>query len=232
MKIENLSDKITIVNGDCLEYLRTLDEKSIDLIVTDPPYNMAYNGRGKINSFEIFENDDLTDENHSKWFSEILVEMHRVLKDDSAIYIWIDWRNYARFYGLIKQFFDIKNCIVWDKTSIGMGQYYRFQHEFCIYSHKGKPILNVKGSCADVWQIKRETGYEHPTQKPITLMYKCLQNSSSSDNIILDPFMGSGSTLVAAEMLGLRAIGIELDEKYYELSKRRLLSKINQATLF
>lgn len=228
---EKLSDNITIINGDCLEYLAKLTDKSIDLIVTDPPYNMAYNGRGKENPFDVFENDNLSDEEHSKWFNEIAKEMFRILKDNTAIYVWIDFRNYARFFNILSQYFTIKNCIVWDKKSFGMGQCYRFQHEFCIYAHKGKPFLKVKGSYSDIWQVKRETSYEHPTQKPVDLIYRCLNHSANTGDLIIDPFMGSGSTLVAAEMLGLRSIGIELDNKYYEIAKGRLNAKLRQTTL-
>ena len=129
--IEGIRNRI--INSDCIEIMKELPDKSVDLIVTDPPYNMNYSGRGKVNSFENFKNDDLDEEEHSEWFDSILKELYRILKDDKAIYIWIDFRNYARIYNLVKKYFSIKNCIVWDKGSIGMGQHFRFQHEFLVF---------------------------------------------------------------------------------------------------
>lgn len=173
--------KNIIIQGDCLEVMKEIPDGSIDLVVTDPPYNMAYSGRGKINSFVGFKNDDIDEEKHTEWFGYVVKDLYRVLKDNTSIYVWIDFRNYARFYNIIKKYFIIKNCIVWDKKSIGLGQSYRFQHEFCIYAVKGKPILNFeKKNVSDVWTLNRDTSseYKHPTQKPISAMYLPIQYSS------------------------------------------------------
>lgn len=213
-----------IIQGDCLEILKSFPSQSIDLIVTDPPYNMAYSGRGKINLFDNFENDDLPESEHSAWFDDILSELYRVLKDNAGIYIYIDFRNYARIYPLVKKYFDIKNCIVWDKESIGMGQCFRFQHEFCIYAQKGTPVLNFeKKNIGDVWRFKREIEeYQHPTQKPLYAMYMPIVYSSKVGDIILDPFVGSGTTAMAAKQLGRRYIGIEISDKYCEVARQRV----------
>lgn len=171
----------SIYNADCLEALKFIPDKSIDLVVTDPPYNMDYHGRGKINSFEKFANDNLTEQQHTEWFEKVLTELNRVLKDNTAIYIYIDFRNYARIYPLVKKYFEIKNCIVWDKESIGMGMFYRFQHEFCIFGVKGKPQLySEKRNLADVWHLKRDSSssYDHPTQKPLSAVSLPIQHSS------------------------------------------------------
>ena len=108
--------------------------------------------------------------------------------------------------------------------NFGMGQYYRFQHEFCIYAHRGKALLNNAGQQSDVWQIERDNKivYSHPTQKPVSLMIRCIEDSSVSGDLILDPFLGSGTTLVAARQLGRRGIGIEIDRKYCEIAEKRI----------
>jgi len=214
-----------VICGDCLEVLKDIPDKSIDLVVTDPPYNMNYSGRGKvINSFDGFENDNLDEEEHSKWFSNVLYELYRVLKDNTSIYIWIDFRNYARIYGLINELFKIKNCIVWNKESFGMGAYYRFQHEFCIFAIKGKPELNIGHNISDVWSFKRDViaNYQHPTQKPIDCSFIPISHASKQNDIILDPFLGSGTTAVAAKQLKRNFIGIEISEKYCEIARKRL----------
>jgi len=185
---------------DAMELLKQIPDESIDLVLTDPPYNMNYSGRGKDNEFKEFANDNLNEKEHSEWFNNILKEYYRVLKDNKSIYIWIDFRNYARIYNLVKELFDIKNCIIWDKKSIGMGQCFRFQHEMCIYAWKGKGELYLeKKNIPDIWQLKRDnvSEYNHPTQKPLSAMEKPILYSTKADDLILDVFMGSWTTAVA-----------------------------------
>ena len=126
-----------IHNMDCLEFMKTLPDKCIDLVLTDPPYNLDYNGRGKITKHDKFANDSLTDEDYKNFVSGIVKEFSRILKSDNAVYVWIDWRNYDIWLNELKKYFDIKNCIVWVKQGFGMGQYFRFQHEFCIFACGG-----------------------------------------------------------------------------------------------
>jgi site-specific DNA-methyltransferase (adenine-specific) len=212
-----------IILGDCLVELKKIEGTSVDLIITDPPYNMNYSGRGKLNHFDGFANDNLTQGEHTAWFDMCLKEFYRVLKNDSAIYIYIDFRNYARIYNVVAKYFDIKNCIVWDKCSIGMGQSYRFQHEFVIYAVKGKPKLHfVKKNIPDIFRVKRVGGkYKHPTQKPVNIIKPFIEYSSLPNDIILDAFAGSGSTALACVELGRRYIVIEQDPKYVEIIKER-----------
>jgi len=212
-----------VINGDCLEVMKDIPDKSVDLVVTDPPYNMDYSGRGKVNKFEGFNNDKLDEEEHSEWFSKILSEFYRVLKEDSVIYIWIDFRNYARIYNLVKKLFSIKNCIVWDKRSIGMGQHFRFQHEFCIYAIKGNYKLE-NHKIGDIWQLKRESvvNYQHPTQKPLGASYLPIKYSSKESDVVLDTFLGSGTTAIAAKQLNRNFIGIEISKDYCKIANERL----------
>ena len=126
-----------VICGDCLEVMKDIPDNSVDLVLTDPPYNLNYSGRGKVIKHKKFVNDFLTDDDYISFVSAVVKECGRVLKDDNAIYIWIDWRNYNIWFNEMKKYFDIKNCIVWVKQSFGMGQYYRFQHEFCIFACRG-----------------------------------------------------------------------------------------------
>jgi DNA modification methylase len=160
-----------IHNFDCLEFMRGMPSACIDMVLTDPPYNMAYSGRGQQN-FKPLENDDINEQEHTEWMKSIVQELYRVSKDDAHLYMWVDWRNYPRFYNVVKSAFKIKNCLVWDKNNFGMGQDYRYQHEFCIYATKGSPALYFeKKNVPNVISISKETvsDYVHPTQKPITL---------------------------------------------------------------
>lgn len=231
--IDKYIDKVTC--ADCLQVTKELPDKCVDLVVTDPPYNMGYSGRSDINKFKGFDNDNLTDKEHSAWFNNILGELYRILKDNTAIYIYIDFRNYARIYSLVAQRFDIKNCIVWYKNNFGMGQHYRFQHEFCIYAIKGKHELRLtKRNISDIWQFKKDdvNSYEHPTQKPIYAMYKPIEYSSDIDGLVIDPFFGSGTLGVAATRLNRRFIGIEKEPKYCEIAQKRIEKERNQLKLF
>ena len=212
-----------IIKGDSLEVLKNIEDESIDLCIIDPPYNMDYHGRGKINKFTTIKNDNIDASDHSAWFTKITEGIYRKLKNDSAIYIFIDYRNYPRLYKVIGEYFDIKNCIVWDKGSIGMGQAYRFQHEFIIYAVKGKPKLNfVKRNVSDIIKVKRDSVYVHPTQKPIELVEKLVLYSSNPGDLVLDCFAGSGSTLVASKKNKRNFIGIEIEEKYCKIIAERL----------
>lgn len=213
-----------IICADCLDILPKIPDKSIDLIVTDPPYNLAYSGRGtKKTKFEKFANDNLQQIEYEKWFFAVCKQMHRVLKDDTAMYVFIDWRNYPALYRIISNFFQIKNCIVWAKDHFGLGYAYRFQHEFIIYAIKGRPKLNTKEYLSDVWRIKKyKEEYAHPTQKPEAIMALPILHSSQENDIVLDPFVGSGTTALAARNLERRFVGIEIDENYAKLAEHRL----------
>lgn len=220
-----------IIEGDCLEVMKTLDSGSIDAIITDPPYNLDYKGRGKNLKHEKFANDSSDESEYEEFVGRVTLEMGRVAKETACMYLFIDWRNYplwARY--IAKDFAPVKNCIVWVKQGIGLGQFYRFQHEFCIFSVRGGYHLN-RHDVSDVWNESRESTshYLHPTQKPTNLLMKAINHLPDNENIkILDPFMGSGSTILAAKMLKRNAIGIELDPKYCQIARNRL----SQDTLF
>ena len=117
--------------------MKTFPDKSVDLVLTDPPYNLDYTGRVK-GKFTKFDNDNLKENDYAEFVRLISLEIARVCKDDSAVYLFIDWRNYPIWSQNIAEFYaPIKNCIVWAKPGMGVGQFYRFQHEFCIFSVRG-----------------------------------------------------------------------------------------------
>ena len=221
--MEELLNKIH--NVDCFDLFKMLPDKSIDLVVIDPPYNLAYNGRGKVNSFEVFAGDKMELGDYAEFMYNVFKECYRVLRDDTAIYCFIDYRKYPLFYELVGKDFDIKNCLVMDKGSIGMGQHYRFQHEFCIYAIKGKHKLRLeKKNVSDVWNFKRQCGATsiHPTQKDVEVLKKIIQYSSDKGQIVLDCFSGSGSTCVAAKAIGRQFICSEVDPAYVLKAQARL----------
>ena len=209
---------IKLHNGDCLEVMKDIPDKSIDLIVSDPPYflGMTHNGqKGCFNDLKICE----------PFFSELFSQYKRVLKESGRVYFFCDWRGYAFYYPIFSKHIPARNLIVWDKKN-GAGNQYNFSHEFIIYGTL-KPH-NQGGT--NVWRetafssgAKKTNGEKvHPTQKPIELIERIIKDSTKENDIVLDSFMGSGTTGVACVNTGRKFIGIELDEQYFEIAEQRI----------
>ena len=219
--------KVDVVIGDLIEIgdhrllcgdstgadqvAKLMNGEKADMVFTDPPYNVAFNGRS--GKFDVIENDNIskTDfENLINGFVSIL----NILKPDSY-YVWCNWK----FYGLLQSKLDFKACIVWAKNVFGLGRGYRHQHEFCLFNGKLDEGINNE---TDLWEIKKDSKYMHPTQKPVELAARALGNHKNSKNIV-DLFLGSGSTMVAAHQLKRKCYGMELDPKYCQVIIDRMI---------
>lgn len=197
--------------------------QAADMVFTDPPYGMSYEGgRGKKN-FGMIKGDDAQGANLIALVQEALSTAKAHSKDGSAFYVCFPWRTYAEFEGALTSCgIEVSACIVWDKKSIGLGhQHYRPQHEFIFYSKGGN--FHGDRSESDVWYMGRgNTGaYVHPTQKPVELIERAVGNSSKAGDIVVDCFGGSGSTLIACEKTGRHARLMELDPKYVDVIVKR-----------
>jgi len=188
---------------------RLMDGKKADMVFTDPPYNVAFNGRS--GKHEVIKNDNLSD----KDFKDFITSFANVIRaiNPSVYYIWCNWK----FYGILQDLLDYKCCIVWAKNVFGMGKGYRHQHEFCLFNGK---IDEVVKNESDLWEIKKDTNYQHPTQKPVALSVRAFGNHIKLLNV-LDLFGGSGSTLLGAEQTGRKAFLMELDPKYCDVIIKR-----------
>ena len=186
-----------------------MDGNSVDLIFTDPPYNVAFNGRS--GKHDVIKNDDLPEHE----FENFILEVCSVIKvlDPKAYYVWCNWN----FYGLLQRNLKFKTCIVWAKNVFGMGQGYRHQHEFCLFNGKIDEVIKNE---SDLWEVKKDTNYVHPTQKPVALSVRAFGNHIKLLNV-LDLFGGSGSTLIGAEQTGRKAFVMELDPKYCDVIVKR-----------
>ena len=193
-------DSTDILNIDLL-----LNGAKVDMIFTDPPYNVGFNGRS--GNFDVIKNDDLSETD----FVDFINDTIKVIKEIDApcYYIWCNWK----FYGILQKKLDYKSCIVWAKNVFGLGKGYRHQHEFCMFN--GEIDEDIKNE-SDLWEIKKDTNYVHPTQKPVALCARALGNHKKAQNII-DLFGGSGSTLIACEQLGRTCYMCELDPKYVDV---------------
>ncbi len=192
---------------DCVDKL--MNGKSVDMIFTDPPYNVGFNGRS--GKHEVIKNDNLSDSDFADFIDGTIATIKAV--DPKAYYIWCNWD----FYGILQGKLDYKSCIVWAKNVFGMGVGYRHQHEFCLFN--GKIDEYVKNE-SDLWSIKKDSNYVHPTQKPVELSVRAFGNHVKLLNI-LDLFGGSGSTLIGAEQTGRNAFIMELDPKYIDVIIKR-----------
>ena len=192
---------------DAVEKL--MDGNKVDMVFTDPPYNVAFNGRS--GKHDIIKNDNLPEEEFATFIDEVCNTIKAV--DPKAYYIWCNWN----FYGILQGKLDYKTCIVWAKNVFGMGNGYRHQHEFCLFNGKIDEVIKNE---SDLWEVKKDTKYVHPTQKPVALSVRAFGNHIKLLNV-LDLFGGSGSTLIGAEQTGRKAFVMELDPKYCDVIVKR-----------
>lgn len=188
---------------------KLLNGNKVDLLFTDPPYNVAFNGRS--GKHDVIKNDNLEDAQFEAFIQEVCNTIQAV--DPKAYYIWCNWK----FYGVLQKLLPYKACIVWAKNVFGMGIGYRHQHEFCLFNGK---IDEVVKNESDLWEIKKDTNYVHPTQKPVALSVRAFGNHIKLLNV-LDLFGGSGSTLIGAHQTGRTAFIMELDPKYCDVIVKR-----------
>ena len=196
---------------DSDQVVKLLNGQKIDLLFTDPPYNVAFNGRS--GKFDVIENDNLNDEDFDKFIEEFSQTVHTL--NIPIKYIWCNWK----FYGTLQKHFELNACIVWAKNVFGLGRGYRHQHEFCFFEGKLDEGINNE---SDLWEIKKDSNYMHPTQKPIELSSRALNNHKNAKNI-LDLFGGSGSTLVGIHQLNRIGYIMELDPKYCQVIIDRMM---------
>ena len=213
-----------LYQGDCLEVMGSIKDKSVDLIVTDPPCLMNYqsNRRKKEDRFDKIKND----KGNYMLIQDYLEECHRIMKDNTAIYCFCSWHNIDFFKNEFEKHFKLKNILVWNKNNHGTGDLkgsYAPKHEFILFGHKGRTLLREK-RIADVIDCPKISSNKltHPTEKPQDLLEIFIKQSSDVGSIIFDGFMGTGSCGIAAKKLNRNFIGIELDEKYFNIAKNRL----------
>lgn len=191
-----------------------MDGRKANLVVTDPPYNVDYKGTaGKI------QNDNLEDSKFHDFLLSAFQNIHRVMSDDASIYVFhadTEGLNFRKAFD--EAGFYLSGCCIWKKPSLVLGRSpYQWQHEPVLYGWKknGKHKWFTGRKETTIWEFdKTKKNGDHPTMKPIPLLCYPIQNSSMADTIVLDPFGGSGSTLIACEETDRICHTIELDEKY------------------
>jgi site-specific DNA-methyltransferase (adenine-specific) len=220
---------IDLRNIDCMDLLAGIPSKSIDLVLTDPPYGMDFQSNYRQVKHKKIEGDTNLD-----WLPSWITEIRRVVKDDSHIYIWCSWHKVDVFKIELEKHFKIKNLLVWAKNGGGMGDLkggYGGRHELCFFINNGKDLKGKRDT--DVIDKAYRTGNEfHPTQKPENLMAYLIEKSSNDGDLVLDCFSGSGSTAMACHQTNRNFIGSELDSEFYSISLKRIEQLKQQLTIF
>ena len=221
-----------LINKDCIETMERLieEENTFDLIITDPPYGINYktnHRKDKNHDFcSTIENDEDTEISR-----KALPLLYKLLKDGGAMYLFTQDSVLAETLNLVEESgFKLKNILVWDKGNWSAGDLkgaYGKRTEFIIYAVKGRHILNPIGDTKrhnNILKFSRVVGKKqvHQNQKPVDLLEFLIKKSSDEGDWVFDPFMGSGSTGVAASNIDRNFYGIELDEKYFDIAKDRI----------
>jgi site-specific DNA-methyltransferase (adenine-specific) len=170
-----------------------------------------------------FSHDAMTTWGFNWFLSSILGPLRRVLAEGSHLYWFTDWRMTPTIYGMLEAHgYRVNHCLVWAKTHFGMGSYWRNQHENIVFASAGQPTQMLDRGMGSVITSRGVSpiAREHPTEKPLELITTLMR--AVPGDVILDPFMGSGTTLRAAKDLGRKAIGIEIEERYCEIAVQRL----------
>lgn len=233
IKVNKVSVKnATVHQQDAIQFLTGLPSQSVDLIVTDPAYSGMNQhlklGKGRIVGEYNQKGSD------GKWFEEFhdtpenyqlfLKQCERVLKPDRHLFLMLDSYSMLTLGAMVRDCFNVKNIITWDKVNIGMGHYFRRQTEFILFACKGKRPISRR-DIPDIWKIKRLHRAPYPTQKPVELFEAMIASSKLKNDdefIVCDPFTGSGSAAIASLRQGVSFIGCDISTKAIELCRDRL----------
>jgi len=204
-----------IICGDASAVLKTFPPRSVDLIVTDPPYgdNIGYGVR----------NRTIAGNEHPLASLSVMHDAYRVLKANASAYMFCGMRH----LGFLRTFFQsytaygIRDTLIWDKMLRGRGHEFRRQYECILVLEKGKPRYRSPG-LSNVLRFQRVRSSRHPHEKPVGLIETLIRQDSDAAGIVLDPFSGSGTTALAARQLGRHYVGIELDPGYCTVAEERL----------
>ena len=221
-----------LVCGDSTEpatYEVLMQGQKANLVLTDPPYNVNYEGTaGKI------KNDNMADDKFYQFLLDAFVNMEHVMADDASIYVFhadTEGLNFRKAFA--DAGFYLSGCCIWMKPSLVLGRSpYQWQHEPCLYGwkKKGKHQWYSDRKQTTIWAFdKTKKNTDHPTMKPIPLLAYPIKNSTMSNTLVLDPFGGSGSTLIACEQTDRSCYTIELDEKFCDVIVKRYIEQVGRA---
>ena len=206
---------ITLYHGDCLEIMPQLEDKSVDLVLTDPPYGANRD----------YENDDLSEVNHREFVNKYLSESKRITRDNLVIIIGVKYQKPVTMWLFNNMHYCWEFC--WWKSNgmlNGKATFSKFE-KVLWFAKNGGTYYRQKPEYTDVWNIPirpDKNNFGHPTPKDIKGINRILNLLSKPNDLILDPFLGSGTTAVACKELGRKCIGIEISKEYCDIAIKRL----------
>jgi site-specific DNA-methyltransferase (adenine-specific) len=203
----------TVIHGDCIAAMDRMPAESVDFILTDPPYLVRYRDR---------RGRTVANDNNADWVAPAFARMHRVLKPGSFCVSFYGWNKVDLFVQAWRAAgFRIVGHLVFTKDYASSVRFLRYQHEQAYLLAKGDVALpDVRLS--DVLEFRGTRNRLHPTQKPVSALRPLVEAFSPAGGVVLDPFCGSGSTLVAAREAGRQFIGIELDQRHHWTASARV----------
>lgn len=202
-----------IICGEAVETLKTFDSESVDLIITDPPYLCGYTDR---------KGRKIANDTNAEGVLPVFPELYRVLKEDSFLVLFCGWTAIAKFSAAWEAAgFRTEGQIIWPKEYQSSAWHLRRSHESAWLLSKGKPQRPAK-PLKDVQRWRYSGNLSHPTEKAVQIIQPLIEAFSNHGDTVLDPFLGSGSTAVAAALSGRDYVGVELEQLYCDLAEKRL----------
>lgn len=222
---------------------RLLGQERAHLVFTDPPYNVAYNSRNRPMASVSHEgsrpirNDRMTPRRYRAWFKKVISVLQEQMLPGASYYLWNGHANFGLMSDLLTEAgMRPRQVITWAKESFapGFGDYNE-QTEFCLYGCRGGGRRRWYGpkNASTLWNVSRDrtTAYAHPTQKALPLAERAIRHSSKRGDLVLDPFLGSGTALVAAARLGRRCFGVEIEPRYVDVAVRRYIATAGRSAV-
>lgn len=213
---------INLMQGDCLRLLKEIPTSSVDMILTDPPYYVGMTSNSLKATF-----NELT--MLKPFFEQLFIEWKRILKPNGLVYCFTDWRTVSFLYPILNECIHINNLLIWDKAG-RMSPNYGFYHEMVLFAGNNSRKIckkNILKAPSFASNAKKTNGDKlHVAQKPLELLQEFILDATDENDIVLDCFMGSGSTGVACLNTNRRFIGIEIDKKYFEIAQKRIMNGV------
>ena len=218
-----------------MEGMKRIPDGSVDLIVTDPPYLMNYKTGHRKDKTHRF-NDVILNDDNEQLITDYVKECYRILKEDSAMYLFCSSHKVDFFKRELEKEFSIKNMIIWVKNNHTAGDLesaFGRKYEIVFLVNKGQRKFNGE-RLTDIWEFPRVSGdgQLHQNQKPIELIKRCIEKHSNVGDVVFDGFMGSGTTAAAALDTNRNYIGFELDEYYFNVAEKRIKNHTTQTDIF
>ena len=216
------SEELNLFEGDCLTEINKIENDSVACLIIDPPYGIDYQSNYKLAKHDKIDSDT---SDAFKLLDKSLKMVKPKMKKDSHVYIFTTWKVYEKVKPIVEKYFEVKNCLIWNKNNWSMGDLngnYAEKYEMIIFATQGNRRLLGEKRPINVLDFERTNNSNHPTEKPVELLKELIKNSTVEGEVVLDYFAGSGSTMVASKELNRVSYGIEKDKNYIDVIKGRL----------